>query len=164
MVATTEQLLAALADLGIAAETHRHPAVFTVEESQRHCAHLPGGHCKNLFLKDSKGKLWLLVTLDNRRVDLKAVRKRIGAGNLSFAKPELMLSVLGVGPGTATPFALINDPEGSVQVVLDAGMLAYERLNYHPLTNDATTAVSPDGLLAFLRATGHEPMVLELDD
>jgi Ala-tRNA(Pro) deacylase len=155
MPATREQLLARLAALGIETETWEHPPVFTVEEAQRHCAHIPGGHCKSLFFKDKKGKLWLVVTLDERRLDLKKLDKAIGAARLSFGRPELLYEVLGVTPGAVTPFALINDRAHRVNVVLDRDMMALERLNYHPLANDATTSITPDGLRRFIAACGH---------
>jgi len=162
MAATREHLLDRLAALGIEAETVDHPAVYTVEESQRLRGDLPGAHSKNLFLKDKKGRLWLVVALEDRNIDLKALRKTIGAAQLSFGKPEVLAELLGIEPGSVTPFAVINDTEGRVTVVLDEGLLAHEALNFHPLTNTATTRLAPDGLLAFLDDTGHTPMVVGL--
>jgi Ala-tRNA(Pro) deacylase len=158
-----EQLLARLGDLGIAHETIEHPAVFTVEEAQAHTAHLPGGHCKSLFLKDKKDGLWLLVCLDRRRIDMNRLAKAIGSPRLSFGKPELLLEVLGVTPGSVTPFALINDPDHRVQPLLDRAMLDHELLNYHPLTNEATTTIRAADLPTFIKAMGHEPRVIDLD-
>ncbi len=163
MAATREQLLARLDNLGIATTTHDHPPVFTVEEAKRHCGHLPGGHCKSLFLKDKKKRLWLVVTLDHRRVDLKALAKAIGAARLSFGQPELLNAMLGVAPGSVTPFALINDREIRVSVVLDRAMMDMALLNYHPLNNDATTTLSPEGLLAFIAWCGHRPRYVDFD-
>ncbi len=163
MVATRKELLARLDDLGIATTTSEHPPVFTVEEAQRHCAHLPGGHCKSLFLKDKKKRLWLVVTLDSRRVDLKALAKTLGAARLSFGQPELLYSTLGISPGSVTPFALINDREARVSVVLDRAMMELELLNYHPLNNDATTALAPQGLLTFIAWCGHTPQLVDFD-
>lgn len=162
MPATEQDLFDLLASLGVETETSRHPPVFTVEEAKAHRGNLSGAHTKNLFLKDKKGQLWLVVALEDRPVDLKDLRRRIGAASLSFGKPELLHDVLGVEPGSVTPFAVINDRDTRVRVVLDAEMMTSERLNYHPLTNAATTAVSPAGLLAFLRACGHEPLVVAL--
>ncbi len=163
MAATREELFARLAELGIETATHAHPPVFTVEEAVQHCGHLPGGHCKSLFLKDKKGALWLVVTLDHRRVDLKALAGAIGAARLSFGRPELLREALGVSPGSVTPFALINDREGRVNVVLDGAMMDAPVLNYHPLENDATTAIGPDGLRAFLASCGCAPRTLDFD-
>ncbi len=160
--ATPETLFTRLETLGIETTTHRHPAFFTVEESKELRGSLPGGHCKTLFLKDKKGMMWLVVALEDARVDLKALARSIGAGRLSFGKPELMMDVLGVIPGAVTPFALINDSAEGVRVVLDQAMLEFELLNYHPLRNDQTTAISADGLLRFIEACGHEPLVVPL--
>ena len=159
--ATRHELFARLDELGIATETHEHPAVFTVEQAQAHCGHLPGGHCKSLFLKDRKGGLWLVVTLDERPVDLKALAKALGAKTFSFAKPELLMEVLGVIPGAVTPFALINDTGHRVNLVLDAAMMALELLNYHPLSNDATTAITPRGLRRLIASFGHRPRLFD---
>lgn len=158
-----EQLLARLGDLGIIHETIEHPAVFTVEEAKAYTAHLPGGHCKSLFLKDKKGGLWLLVCLDRRRIDMNRLAKVIGCPRLSFGKPELLLDVLGVTPGSVTPFALINDGNHQVRPLLDQAMLEHELLNYHPLTNEATTTIRSADLPTFIRALGHEPVVIDLD-
>jgi Ala-tRNA(Pro) deacylase len=162
MAATEQELLARLAALGIETTTHRHPAVFTVEEAQARCGHLPGAHCKNLFMKDKKGALWLLVTYDERPVDIKSLQKALGAARLSFGKPDLLAAVLGVSPGSVTPFGLINDTEQQVTVALDRAMMQEPLLNYHPLTNEATTALSPDGLRRFIADCGHTPVELDL--
>ena len=161
MVMTRDDLFSRLDELGIATETHQHPPVFTVEEAQLHCGHLPGGHCKNLFLKDKKGQLWLIVTLDSQPIDLKALSKALGCPRFSFAKPELLMGTLGVTPGSVTPFALINDTECRVSVVLDAAMMAMSRLNYHPLSNDATTAITPQGLQDLIVSFGHRPRLFD---
>ncbi len=163
MPATEQDLLVRLDALGIAYATHRHPAVFTVEEARAHCGHFPGCHCKNLFLKDKKGSLWLVVARDDAPISMKHLDKQIGSARLSFGKPDLLMEVLGVIPGSVTPFALINDGEKRVNVVLDARMMASDLVNYHPLTNEATVALTPDALVAFIRDCGHEPAVLDVD-
>lgn len=162
MPATMDDLLAKLAALGLAVETHHHDPVFTVEEAKRLRGDLPGGHCKCLFLKDKKDALWLVVTLEDRAIDLKELRRRIGAAPLSFGRPELLLEVLGVEPGTVTPFAVLNDTARRVTVVLDREMMEHGLVNYHPLTNRATTAIRPADLLAFLGALGYEPRLVDL--
>ncbi len=162
MPATEENLFARLAELGIKTETVRHPAVFTVEESKALRGDLPGGHTKNLFLKDKKGALWLVVALEDRAVDMKDLRRRIGSGPLSFGRPELLKEILGIDPGSVTPFAVINDTDNRVNVVLDSEMMSFAALNFHPLTNTATTSVTPEGLTAFIRSCGHEPAVVAL--
>lgn len=163
MPASREELFARLTGLGIVTTTHTHPPVFTVEEAREHCGHLPGGHCKSLFLKDKKGALWLVIAVDKRRVDLKALARVLGAARLSFAKPELLEEVLGVTPGSVTPFALINDTDRRIKVALDAEMMRLELVNYHPLANDATTAIAPDDLKTFIASCGHEPTIVDFD-
>ncbi len=153
---TPEQLLARLDELDIAAETHSHPALFTVEDSKALRGDLPGVHCKNLFLKDKKQALWLIVAAEDTPINLKELKNKIGSHHLSFAKPELLMEVLGVAPGSVTPFALINDTDHRVNVILDSHMMGVELVNYHPLSNEMTTALSPDGLREFIKACGHE--------
>jgi len=163
MLHSREQLLDRLGEIGIAHETIDHPAVFTVEEAQAHTSHLPGGHCKSLFLKDKKGGLWLLVCLDHRRIDMNRLSKVLGCPRLSFGKPDLLLDILGVTPGSVTPFALINDSEHRVQPLLDKAMLDHGLLNYHPLTNEATTTIRAADLSLFIEAMGHKLVVIDLD-
>jgi len=163
MPATPEDLFARLEALGIRTATTEHPPLFTVEESKALRGDLPGGHCKSLFLKDKKGALWLVVVLEDRAVDLKRLRRRLGAKTLSFANADLLMAILGVTPGAVTPFGLINDSAGRVQVVLDKAMLAEDPLNYHPLHNAATTALAPGDLVRFIEATGHRATILDFD-
>jgi Ala-tRNA(Pro) deacylase len=163
MPATPDDLFARLAALGIATTTHAHPPLYTVEDSKALRGALPGGHCKNLFLKDKKGQAWLVVADEDREIDLKRLRRQIAAGGtLSFGKPELLAELMGVQPGSVTPFGLINDAERQVRVVLDLHMLEHEVLNYHPLTNDTTTAIASADLLRFIEACGHAPQVVDL--
>lgn len=156
-----EALLARLEELGIAATTHEHPPLRTVEESRELRGDLPGSHCKNLFLKDKKGVLWLVVCLEDRRVDMNRLAGRLGSARLSFGRPPLLMEVLGVEPGAVTPFALANDAARRVRVVLDAEMMRAPLLNYHPLRNTATTAVTPEGLRRFIADCGHVPVEID---
>jgi Ala-tRNA(Pro) deacylase len=160
--ATPDELFARLDALGIPHRTHRHPPLHTVAESVMLRGALPGAHCKSLFLRDRKGGLWLVVVLEERRLDLKALADLLGAPRFSFGSPELLAEVLGVTPGSVTPFALMNDRERRIKVVLDAEMLRLDPVNYHPLVNTATTAISAADLRRFVAACGHEPRVLEL--
>ena len=163
MPATPEDLFARLDALNIQTTTHSHPPLYTVEDSKALRGSLPGGHCKNLFLKDKKGQAWLIVADEDRDIDLKRLRRQIGAGGtLSFGKPELLEDLLGVKPGSVTPFALINDTGQEVRVILDKLMLDHDVLNYHPLTNDATTTIGSGDLLRFIEACGHEARVVDL--
>jgi Ala-tRNA(Pro) deacylase len=158
--ATRQDLFDRLKELGIATETIEHEAVFTVEQSSKLERELPGGHTKNLFLKDKKDRLYLLVALGSARIDLKALPKTLGSDRLSFGRPDLLMEVLGVPPGSVTPFALINDKARRVTVILDADMMRHERLNCHPLENTATTNIAREDLVRFIRACGHEPRIL----
>jgi Ala-tRNA(Pro) deacylase len=160
--ATREDLFARLAELGILTRTVAHEAVFTVAQSSMLERELPGGHTKNLFLKDKKGRLFLVVALGSTRVDLKSLSGKLGCDRLSFGRPELLVEVLGVSPGSVTPFALINDRARRVTVVLDADMMRHERLNCHPLENTATTNIGGDDLVRFIAACGHEPRTVDL--
>lgn len=155
MPATPDDLFRRLDDLGITHETHWHEPVFTVEESQALRGSLPGGHSKNLFLKNKKGDLWLVTAAEDAAVDLKALTKTLEAGRLSFGKPDVLLEVLGVEPGAVTPFGLINDTGCRVTFVLDGRLAAMDPLNFHPLVNNATTAVSAPDFHRFVEATGH---------
>lgn len=159
---TRAELMSRLAELGIPVETVDHAAVFTVAESEGLHRALPGGHTKNLFLKDAKDRLFLVVAESQTPVDLKALPKVIGSGRLSFGKPELLMEVLGVTPGSVTALALINDRDRRVGVVIDARLMHYDSINCHPLENTATTRLARDDLMRFMRACGHEPRVMEL--
>ncbi len=161
MAKTREQLMDYLQSLGIETETVEHPPVFTVEEAKAHRGALAGAHIKNLFLKDKKGDLFLVVALEDRPINLKEFRHRVGAKNLSFGKPELLMEVLGIEPGSVTLFSVINDRENRVRVVLDKALLEIDPINAHPLTNTATTAISGADVLKFLDHTNHPPQIVE---
>jgi Ala-tRNA(Pro) deacylase len=161
---TPEELFAFLDVLSIAHRTYSHPPVFTVAEAAALRGSLPGGHCKTLFLKDKKAGFWLAVMLEERRIDLKKLAARLDAPRFSFGGAADLHRLLGVRPGSVTPFALLNDIQRRVTPVLDAGMLQYDPLNYHPLENDRTTAISPADLLRFIAASGHTPQIVELAD
>lgn len=163
--ATPEDLFAFLDRLGVAHSTVAHVPVHTVAESRDLKAGMPGGHSKNLFLKDKRGRLFLVVAEAEARIDLKRLHGPLGAtGRLSFGSPELLFERLGVRPGSVTPFGLLNDRDGTVSVVLDAGLMAHDPVNFHPLHNGATTAVAPGDLIRFLEATGHPPRVMALPE
>ena len=164
MPTTSVQLLQYLTDLGINNTTTEHEAVFTVEQARALRGEIPGGHCKNLFLKDKKGVLWLVVCLEDAVIDLKALPALIGAARISFGKADLLSEVLGVEPGSVTPFALINDNAHQVNVVLDRKMMEHDVVSYHPLVNTATVTLTPDDLLKFISSCGHEPQIIELYD
>lgn len=164
MPATPDDLFAFLDRLQISHSTVSHPPLFTVEESRRLRGRIPGGHTKNLFLKDKRGALFLVVALEDAAIDLKSLHHRLGAARFSFGPPELMRAALGIEPGAVTPFAAINDTAGRVEVVLDQAMLAHDTLNYHPLVNTMTTSIGREDLVRFLEATGHRPRITPVSD
>lgn len=158
------ELFRALAAIGARTRTVEHAPVFTVEESRALRGTLPGGHTKNLFLRDRKGRLFLVVALEETAVDLKRLHARVGGqGKLSFGAPELMREVLGVEPGSVTAFAVLNDREGRATLVLDEALLAHDMVHGHPMTNRATTRIARDDLLRFFRSLGREPLVVPLE-
>ena len=157
------ELYALFAEHGIDYTHHTYPPLFTVADSQALRGELPGGHVKNMFMKDKKGAIWLATCLEDRRIRIRDLEKEIGAKNLSFGREELLWETLGVLPGAVTPFGLMNDRAQRVRVALDAQMLARDPLNFHPLHNEATTAISKDGFLKFLELTGHQPVLVDFD-
>jgi Ala-tRNA(Pro) deacylase len=160
MPATPADLFAFLDRLEIPYSTVSHQPLFTVEESRALRGTIPGGHTKNLFLKDKSGVYYLVVACEDAVIDLKGLHRRLGAkGRFSFGSADAMWELLGVRPGSVTPFAAINDVAGKVVVILDSAMLTHELLNYHPLVNTMTTSIPQDGLMRFLKACGHDPRI-----
>ena len=162
MAKARSDLMAFLDQRGIKTATVEHPALFTVADSRKLRGEIAGGHTKNLFLKDKKGSLFLVVAEEDAAIDMKGLHKLIGSARLSFGKPDLLSEVLGILPGSVTPFAAINDEAGRVTVILDENLMRHERLNFHPLENTATTSIATNDVLTFLRATGHEPKIIAL--
>jgi len=165
MPATPEDLFAFLGELNIDTTTVTHPPLHTVEESKALRGDLPGAHIKNLFLKDKKGRLFLLTCLENRTVNMKTLDKVIGSARLSFGKPDLLWETLGVRPGAVTPFSLINDRGDNQKVtfVMDAALKESDLIHAHPLHNEATTAISSEGLAKFIDACGHTALLVNFD-
>jgi len=154
-------LFTLLDHLGVSHQTLDHPAVFTVGEGEDIKARIAGAHTKNLFLKDAKGQLWLISAEGHAQIDLKRLHTVIGSARLSFGNPDLMAETLGVTPGSVTAFGLINDTGRRVRFVLDRTLAEADLVNFHPLTNTATTTVSRDGFAAFLAGLGITPMVVD---
>ena len=166
MPVTPDDLLARLAGLGIETRTVRHPAVFTVAESKALRPELPGGHSKNLFLAPARGGAphLLLVLEEDRRVPVNALVRAAGAPRMAFADAGALMALLGVEPGSVTPFGLVNAPPGAVRAVFDRRLMeAHEWVNFHPLTNTMTTAIRPADLVRFLRGLGHAPESFDPD-
>jgi Ala-tRNA(Pro) deacylase len=161
MPATPSDLFAALDRLGIAHPTMTHPPLFTVEQSQSLRGQIAGGHTKNLFLRDKKGTLFLVTTLEEAVIELKSLHRLLGAsGRFSFGSADLLMETLGIVPGAVTPFAAINDTAGRVTLVLDAGLMEHAVINCHPLTNTMTTSIARADLVRFLESTGHPPRIV----
>lgn len=162
---TAQDLFALLDGLGIAHTTYEHEPVFTVAESESLRDRIPGGHTKNLFVKDKKDRYFVLTVEENATVDLKTVHKVIDASSrVSFGRPEKMMEYLGVVPGSVTVFGAINDTGNQVTFVLDRELMKHDLINGHPLSNDATTTIGRDDLIRFLEATGHAPLVLKVTE
>lgn len=162
MPLTRTELFNRLTELGISTTTVEHPAVFTVGESDQLHRAIAGGHTKNLFLKDGKDKLWLVVAESHTPIDLKALPKAIGSARLSFGKPDLLMDALGVTPGSVTALAVVNDTDRRVSVVVDRRLMQYDVINCHPLENTATTSLQRDDLIRFMTACGHPPSIVDL--
>lgn len=162
MPTSPEALIKALTEYEIGMSVHHHPAVFTVEESQKIDAQIPGVHTRNLFLKDKKGAMFLVTLRHDTRVDLNKLNTLLGAGRFSFGSPERLWTYLGVRPGSVTPFAIINDKNHDVTLVLEEGMMQQKLVNYHPLINTMTLGITPDGLLKFLEKISVIPRIVDL--
>ena len=162
MLKTQDELLNVLTQINIEYTNHEHPAVYTVEEADRHHEGIRGVHSKNLFFKDKKKNLFLVVTLSDKSIKIKDMAKKIGAKSPSFGKPDLLAEVLGVIPGAVTPFAAINDKGHRVKVILDKEMMENELLNFHPLVNTATTTIASDDLIKFMEHCHQEFEIIRL--
>ena len=159
---TSGELLRRLEVLGIGVTTVEHPPVFTVDEAKTLRGTITGGHTKNLFLRNKKGAMWLVVCAEDRHFDLKARAARLGSGRFSFGSADRLMKFLGVIPGAVTPFAVVNDARGKVQVALDRELLGEEVICFHPLDNAMTTSIRPDDLIRFLESENHAPELVDL--
>jgi Ala-tRNA(Pro) deacylase len=162
MLQDQNQLLEVLSNIGIEYTNHEHPAVFTVEEADMHHDGIEGVHSKNLFFKDKKKNLFLVVTLSDKPIQIKELAKKIGAKSPSFGKPELLMEVLGVIPGAVTPFAVINIQDQPVKIILDQDLMENDLLNFHPLVNTATTTIAPADLIKFMEHCGRTPEIIKI--
>ncbi len=160
---TPDDLFRFLADMNIETTTVEHPPLFTVDDSQSLRGKIVGGHTKNLFLKDKKNNFFLVTVKEDAVVDLKSLHKLVGGSSrLSFGKPEKLMEHLGVLPGSVTVFSVINDTNGIVKLIIDQAVLRHDIVNCHPLVNTATTGIGRDDLLEFLKATDHQPQILNV--
>jgi len=158
-----EALLKHLDDCGFDTHTIDHPPLFTVDDSQKLRGEIEGGHTKNLFLKDKKGNYFLLTAQEDTVINLKTLHKLLGgSGRFSFGNAEKMTEYLGVTPGAVTAFGVINDRQGAVKFAIDQRLLEHEKINCHPMTNDATTTLLCRDLLSLARAADHDPQIVDL--
>lgn len=160
---TAEALLERLRCMGISVTTRHHPPVFTVDEAKALRGDIEGAHVKNLFLRDKKGAMWLVVCREDRVLDLTSLAAQIGSKRLSFGSADRLMQYLGVIPGAVSPFAVVNDVDCAVRVVLDRDLMAESPWNFHPLDNAMTTSIAPDDMLRFLTAEGHPPTFIAFD-
>ncbi|XP_064622042.1 prolyl-tRNA synthetase associated domain-containing protein 1-like [Lineus longissimus] len=161
-----EDLLAKFKEWEIESETVDHPEVFTVEAMMPYLERLSGAMCKNLFLKDKKKRLYLLAALFDREVKLSDVGKKVGAtGGLRLADESILEEKLGVKQGCVTAYALVNDVNKDVKLLVDDDIIngKYDKVWFHPLDNAATTGVTCDDFLKFLQKTGHEPVSVKFE-
>ncbi|OXE37249.1 MAG: DNA-binding protein [Phenylobacterium zucineum] len=158
---TRDDILSFLTGLGTAPVTTDHEAVFHVGEGRGIKQAIPGAHTKNLFLKDAKGRIWLISARDDTVIDLKRLPTVIGSARLSFGSASLLSEVLGVTPGSVTALALIHDTARQVTFILDKTLAEAEQVNFHPLTNTATTTLTQAGFRKFLKALEITPLVVD---
>lgn len=157
-----EELFAHFDSIGIIYENFHHEPIFTVAEGEHLKKNIPGLHCRNLFLRDKKGTMFLVVAANETPVDLKKLQGMLDCGRLSFGSPDRLWRVLGIRPGSVSPFTVINDTDHQVQVILDKIMMEAALVNYHPLDNARTTGLTPQDLLKFFDSTGHRPVIMDL--
>ena len=150
-----------LKDAGISYILHEHPPVYTVNEAEQYWENVEGLHCKNLFLRDNKGKRhYLVVMASHKRADLKSLSDRIGSTKLGFASEKRLAAYLGLTPGSVTPFGLINGTASEVQVILDRDVIEAEKVNFHPNENTATITLSGDDFHRFLSGLPNKKTIL----
>lgn len=146
----------ALEDLQIRWTRYEHPAVFTVEEAERHWAPIPATHCKNLFLRNKKATAhYLAIVESSKRVDIGALTARLNEDRLSFASPERLATYLGLTPGSVSPFGLIHPGAKDVRVVIDADLRRAESVAFHPNINTATIVLAWTDFERFLERRGN---------
>ena len=159
-----QDFLKILNDLAIEHETFHHEAVFTVQQSQKVTGLVKGAHCRNLALYNKKKRVWLVVAQDKTAIDLKKLADTLEMGRLSFIRPERLWDCLGVTPGSVNPFCIMNDTDLKVTIVLDQSMMNQSLVNYHPMDNTMSTALTPNDLLKFIEWTGHTPVYFNPED
>ncbi|CAI7836462.1 unnamed protein product [Closterium sp. NIES-54] len=164
--AKQDALLKRFTELGITYQLYSHPPVLTVEEQAAQVTGATGEFTKNLLLKDKKGRLILISALTKTKIDLKLLSQRLGLGKggLRMAPDENLTTVLQVPAGCVTPLALFNDSAKDVVLLLDQGFTSQPHLLFHPLSNDATVALTREAFESFLGSVGRsEPAYVDLE-
>ena len=144
-------------------QIHDHDPLFTVEDSEKLRGEIIGAHTKNLFLKNKKNNFFLLSCDENAKVDLKKFSKSIDAKNLSFANQEYLQKILGIKPGSVSPYALLNDNDNLVDFYLDEKLFNSEIINYHPLINTTTITTKTSEFISFLLENNKKIHIFSLD-
>jgi Ala-tRNA(Pro) deacylase len=158
-----EKIYEVLKKLNIPYTKHEHPPVYTVEQAEQYWEDIEGTHCKNIFLRNKKGKRhYLVILLSSKKADLKALEKQLGEDRLSFASPERLMRYLGLEPGAVSPFGLINDNKKEVQVIIDRDLRRAELVNFHPNVNTATVGIDFTDFEKFLAWCGNRIRYLQL--
>ncbi len=157
-----DELLETLEKQGIDFRLHRHEPIFTVAEGEHLKESIPGTHCRNLFVRDKKQNMFLVVAANETRIDMKKLQKVLDCGRLSFGSADRLWENLGITPGSVCPFCIANDTDKNVRIILDHDMMQSEIVNYHPMDNAMTIGITPADLIRYIRETGHEPEVVDL--
>lgn len=153
-----------LLKLGIPYQEFTHSAVFTCEESDRLCPPMPGSaHTKQLLMRDKKGTYHVLaIVMSDKKVDVKELGRTLQKKDLGFASPERLKRLLGVDPGSVTPFGLMFDHNHEVNVIVDEDAWAMGKFRFHPLVNTATLIIDRAGFETFLAHTRHEYRIMKI--
>jgi len=159
-----KQLYEFLDALNIQYQIFNHPPVYTVEEAAELAKNVPGAACKNLFLKDSKKRFWLISACADTKIELKKLSKSLSAPELRFASSELLLEHLGVLPGSVTPFGLIHQNATNINVILDKKLQDHDLVGFHPLENNATIVLNPNDLIKFIQACKNPLVFLDFNN
>jgi Ala-tRNA(Pro) deacylase len=157
-----QNLLDFMTNLQVSYQLYNHAPVFTVEESHKIDAGIPGTHTRNLFLRDKKETMFLVTLRHDTLLDLKKLSDLIGAGRFSFGSPDRLWTYLGVKPGSVTPLSILNDTGKKVQLILEKGMMDTDLVNFHPLDNSMTVGMAPSELMTILEKEGIKPQIMDL--
>lgn len=159
---TSDALLQSLDGLGISYALHKHAPIFTVEEGEHLKASISGLHCRNLFLRDKKKKMFLVAAANETKIDLKKLSSVLECGRFSFGSADRLWENLGIRQGSVNPFCIMNDTDHNVRIILDKYMMGQGIVNYHPMDNAMTIGLKPADLMRFIKGTNHNPEIVDL--